>query len=419
MPVPWVSAQVGLNGRFFIPRLLHRQGRLAAMVVPLWYQQGNLIYRLLGKFYWNAPSFYHPELSAAPVCTMLGGKLWFELRHARDRKTAELWDFIDLSNRSFARNLDRLLKSGEFQSLRKGPPGIFISWSDISLEAIRFFHSIGWKTVTLQLNCGPLEEALIATECARYPLMTEKSYRAPPGFHERTLQEYRETDHIVSNSAWGRNFLLSQGIAAAKISMVPFAYEGGAKGDFTRSYPAAFDQTRPLRVLHIGQMSLRKGMGRFFEAIQAMSDWPVEFTFAGAVGVPIPAEVAANPKVRILGVVPRQRIEDLYREADVFLFPTLSDAFGLTQLECMGWKLPLIASRYCGDVVNPGVNGLRLEQVTSAAITEALRFCLEHPGELARWSVGCSIPSECSMDYFGAALLGIEKQLFPERSVSD
>ena len=49
-----------------------------------------------------------------------------------------------------------------------------------------------------------------------------------------------------------------------------------------------------------------------------------------------------------------------YREADVFLFPTLSDGFGLTQLEAQAWRLPVIASRFCGDVVQDGVNGLLL-----------------------------------------------------------
>ena len=103
------------------------------------------------------------------------------------------------------------------------------------------------------------------------------------------------------------------------------------------------------------------------------------------------------------------------READVFLFPTLSDAFGLTQLECMAWRLPLIASRHCGDVVRPGVNGLRLAEVSAASITEAVKFCLHHPGELSRWSAGCQVPEDCSMASFGQALLDIEERLFPAR----
>jgi glycosyltransferase involved in cell wall biosynthesis len=415
---PWVSAQLGINGKFFVPRLLHRQGRLGTMLVPLWYNKESRMYRFISRFYWTAPNFFHRELSGANVRTLLGAKLWFELTHFRQRRTLPTWEFIARSNDAYQRGLLAALRSRDMAQLRDGPPGIFISWSDISLDAIRFFHGIGWKTVTMQLNCGQLEEDLIAGECARYPSMTEKSYRAPAGFHARTIQEYHETDHVISNSAWGREYLVANGISPEKISLVPFAYEGESERGFSREYPAVFNETRPLRVLHVGQMSLRKGIGRFFEAIQAMRDLPVQFTFVGSIGVPIPPEISANPRVQILGVVPREKVEALYREADVFLFPTLSDAFGLTQLECMAWRLPLIASHHCGDVVRPGINGLRLGEVSVASITEAVRYCLSNPDELSRWSAGCQVPPACTMESFGQALLDIEERLFPGKSLT-
>ncbi len=413
MNIPWVSAQIGLNGRFFVPRLLHRHGRLTAMTVPLWYKKGNFVDELLRKFYWNAPNFYHAELEGVPIYSMRANKVWFELTHYRRRKSLDLWDFIDRNNKSYQRGLLRTIKSKAFRSIREGRPGIFISWSDISLEAIRFFHSIGWKTVTMQLNCGELEESLIATECQRYPNMQEKSYLAVPGFHARTMQEYRETDHIISNSGWGREYLLSQGIPKEKISLVPFAFEGESARKIERVYPKAFDFRRPLRVLHIGQMSLRKGIGRFFEAIERMRDLPVEFTFAGSINVPITPEIASNDKVRILGVVSLDKIHELYQDADVFIFPTLSDAFGLTQLECMAWKLPLVASHHCGDVVLPGVNGLRLETVTADSIVKAVKHFLNQPDDLPRFSKACCVPDECSLDYFGDSLIRIESLLYP------
>ena len=55
-----------------------------------------------------------------------------------------------------------------------------------------------------------------------------------------------------------------------------------------------------------------------------------------------------------------------YKEADVFILPTLSDGFGLTQLEAQSWKLPVIASRHCGEVVRDGENGVVLEEVSAA-----------------------------------------------------
>ena len=82
------------------------------------------------------------------------------------------------------------------------------------------------------------------------------------------------------------------------------------------------------------------------------------------------------------GPVPRGAVHRYYRDADVFLFPTLSDGFGLTQLEAQAWGLPIVASPHCGAVVRHQVDGLVLEAVTGEAVAEAIRWCLGNPAAL-------------------------------------
>lgn len=65
----------------------------------------------------------------------------------------------------------------------------------------------------------------------------------------------------------------------------------------------------------------------------------------------------SHEPVRWIGSVPRSATAMYYQLADVFLFPTLSDGFGLTQLEAQAWKLPIITSKFCGEVVKDRVNG--------------------------------------------------------------
>ena len=90
--------------------------------------------------------------------------------------------------------------------------------------------------------------------------------------------------------------------------------------------------------------------------------------------------------VRWLGAVARSEAARFYADADVFLFPTLSDGFGLTQLEAQAWQLPIVASRFCGEVVRDGMNGLLLDEVSATAIVEALRGCLRRPAMLQEFS---------------------------------
>lgn len=83
--------------------------------------------------------------------------------------------------------------------------------------------------------------------------------------------------------------------------------------------------------------------------------------------------------MRWVGPVSRDETARYYRDTDLFLFPTLSDGFGLTQLEAQAWKLPVIASQSCGDVVEDRVNGFVLPQATGDAIASVLRTCLDRP----------------------------------------
>ncbi|MGL6338499.1 MAG: glycosyltransferase, partial [Waterburya sp.] len=82
----------------------------------------------------------------------------------------------------------------------------------------------------------------------------------------------------------------------------------------------------------------------------------------------------------------RSQTSYYYQQADVFLFPTLSDGFGITQLEAQTWQLPLITSKFCGAVVKDKINGLILPEVTGKAIANTLNFCFYNPQQLAAFA---------------------------------
>lgn len=117
-----------------------------------------------------------------------------------------------------------------------------------------------------------------------------------------------------------------------------------------------------------------------------IQDYPIEFWFVGQVKVTLPNSFINHPQIKWFGAVPRSQTDYYYQQADVFLFPTHSDGFGLTQLEAQAWKLPIIASQFCGAVVKEQNNGLILPQITGKAIAETLIFCLQNSQQLAKFS---------------------------------
>jgi len=211
---------------------------------------------------------------------------------------------------------------------------------------------------------------------------------APPAYWDAWKEELRLADHIIVNSNWSRQCLVESGlIAPERITVIPLAYRPpGEASEFVRRYPSRFTPERPLRVLFLGQVMARKGVIPIFEAIRLLTDLPVEFTLVGPLSLAVPPDIQANPRVTFTGPVPRSQVARYYREADVFLFPTFSDGFGLTQIEAQAWKLPVIASRFCGEVVRDGCNGMILSEVSATAISEALRTSCGNAKQMAAYS---------------------------------
>jgi glycosyltransferase involved in cell wall biosynthesis len=187
--------------------------------------------------------------------------------------------------------------------------------------------------------------------------------------------------------------------------VIPVAYEAANETkSFERHYPRAFSAKRPLRVLFLGQVNLRKGVAQLLDAVKLLADEHVEFWFVGPMQVRVPRELREDPKVRWFGAAPRAGVDNYYRDADVFILPTLSDGFGLTQLEAQAWKLPVVASRYCGEVMRDGINGVVLAEVSGFGIAAVLREFLRSPEKLSAMSMRAGVDERFSLTTLASAL---------------
>ena len=136
-----------------------------------------------------------------------------------------------------------------------------------------------------------------------------------------------------------------------------------------------------------------------------MADKPIEFWFVGPLQIQIPKSLQADNRVKLFGVVSRPETVRFYRKADLFIFPTLSDGFGLTQLEAQSWKLPVIASPYCGEVVQNNFNGLVLTDVCAESVATVLLDLLLSPKRLRTMSDHSRVSEEFSLESLGSSLI--------------
>lgn len=102
-----------------------------------------------------------------------------------------------------------------------------------------------------------------------------------------------------------------------------------------------------LTAVWVGQIDYRKGLQVALAAVaEARRDLP-ELRLAIA-GVPAGKSVEG---VDWLGVIPPSAVANVYRNADLFIFPTRYESFGLVVIEAMAAGLPVIVS----DALPPGI----------------------------------------------------------------
>jgi glycosyltransferase involved in cell wall biosynthesis len=285
-----------------------------------------------------------------------------------------------------------------------------LSYSYAALEPFRFAKLHGWKTLLLQIDPGPEEERIVAEEVARVPALAGAWQPAPAAYWASWRQECDLADRIIVNSEWSREGLMRSGVPDGKLTLIPLAYGASEVGDQkseikqVRSYPARFTQDRPMRVLFLGQVNLRKGVSRLLQAAQTLRDEPVEFWMIGPVQIANAEKAADNARVKWFGPVTRKETAEKYRAADVFILPTLSDGFAITQLEAQAYGLPVISSKCCGGVVENGRNGIILEEPSAECIAAAIRDCVVDPNRLRTLAAASHVQNEFTTGMLGQRL---------------
>lgn len=405
----WICFQIGAREHYAIARALEQQQQFSHLITDAWVTPQSPFNILPKSILSNLRERYHLKLATASIYSFNSSLIQFEIKQKIARQSG--WQTIINRNQWFQKKGIKLLE--KIANNLSDPITIF-AYSYAALELFQFAKKQGWQTVLGQIDPGIYEEKLVAEECDRYPQYSFNRQLAPSEYWETWQQECHLADRIIVNSDWSSQALQKTGIHSNKINIVPLAYQPPEiASNFSRVYPQSFTKKRPLRVLFLGQINLRKGVARIFEAIELLKNKPIEFWFVGSININIPQKLRNNPQVKWFGAVSRSTTVNYYQQADLFLFPTLSDGFGLTQLEAQAWQLPIIASSYCGAVVKDNINGLILPEITGENIAKFLLLCLNHPDLLYKYSQK-SLPI---ISNFSLSKLGKELQLLERHKI--
>jgi glycosyltransferase involved in cell wall biosynthesis len=381
----WICCQLGARDHYSVPRGLHRRGLLEGLITEAWVPPTSALASLPRELGERLRERYDKGLADANVLHCSASIVGFEMR-ARIKKSRNIWDRIIARNNWFqsraVQRMKALLRDGDQRSAR-----VVFAYSYAAREILRTARDLGFTTILGQIDPGPAEERIVAEVCLRNDNPMASWQRIPDSYWDAWREECDLCHHIVVNSPWAYRALIGEGMPPEKIHVIPVAYDPPDEANrLTRVYPKSFSTARPLRVLFLGSLIPRKGIHEMLEATNLLRSAPVEFWFVGPRGVELCLRSTENPRLRWTGPVARKQAHDFYRDADIFILPTHSDGFGLTQLEAMARGLPVIASENCGEAVCHAFNGLVLSTVTAEAIAEAIDWCLKNAETLDHMS---------------------------------
>ena len=122
--------------------------------------------------------------------------------------------------------------------------------------------------------------------------------------------------------------------------------------------------TTPPIFLYVGRVAVEKNVDAFLDLDLPGSKWVV------GDGPALARIKAAHPEVHYLGVLDQQALAEVYASADVFVFPSKTDTFGLVLLEAMACGCPVAAYPVTGplDVIGHSDAGALHEDLREACL---------------------------------------------------
>lgn len=172
-------------------------------------------------------------------------------------------------------------------------------------------------------------------------------------FQKYTHSFYRKADYLVVVNPDTRKLLLSYGIADDRIYYIPnyvseelFHADEENKASYQEKY--GFNKDK-FTVLSVGQVLLGKGVEDFIKSAINNPDidyvWAGGFTFGPLTdGYKKLKDYVENPpsNVRFIGIIDRDKMNEVYNAADVLFMPSYNEMFPMTILEAVNTDKPII-----------------------------------------------------------------------------
>lgn len=220
---------------------------------------------------------------------------------------------------------------------------------------------------------------------------------------ERKTKELELADMVVVASKFVKDSLPAWA-AGKKCVISPFGTPLFAGGNSSTERPL----NRPLRVLFVGSMGQRKGLGDLFSAVKLLNRQDVELVVMGAPQAPMDFYRSEYADFTFEPGRPNAQVLELMQSCDVFCLPSVVEGRALVMQEAMSQGLPLIITPNTGgeDLIAEGETGFLVPIRSPEAIAEKINWFLENRSEIRRMgNTAQAHAQKISWDNYGARII--------------
>lgn len=132
-------------------------------------------------------------------------------------------------------------------------------------------------------------------------------------------------------------------------------------------YPSDKKKNKKKVLLCVSRVSHEKGLDDFC----SLNIWGTKKILVGS-GPYLEILKKKYPDVEYRGMLTGEELGDAYREADVFVFPSVNDTFGVVIIEALACSVPVAAYNVTGpkDIIENGLNGYLTDSTLESAVAK-------------------------------------------------
>ncbi len=299
-----------------------------------WYNPYNSFWKLVFAFFPSIKAQFHKRYSSlvegySIKFNFIGMLLFF---FARFILSAERRNFLE----------DRWQDLWVSSKIKKLKPSVFIGSEKSSINSFLIANKCG-SILVLDLAGNHVNEIESLREDYPFYYKTTGTHSLFKKIKKIKISEYEIADKILVLSQFIKDNMIKNGVPSSKIHVVNIGFDP-KRFVPKNNYSNAFS---PLRIIYSGILTKRKGIHLMAQVAKNLQNCAIDWVFVGTKDDAYDCFHNMQNCIHIPFLEHEQLVLQLHA-ADLFVFPSYSDSWGMAVIEAMACGLPVIVSENTG-----------------------------------------------------------------------